>query len=129
MMKILNWISDCNSVYSLWKFAGNEFMLTENGVANTHTHTKLMIFSSILKPTFKFLYHNRKHGCLFFTVHRTVFSQYIKLCKTICHNLSQHCTVPFLCPIFSPESANACYSTTHRWRTKNYYNSSLKRKE
>ena len=53
-----------------------------------------MIFLSILKPILKFLYHNGKHGCVFFAVHRTVFSQYIKVHKLICHHLSWHCTAP-----------------------------------
>ena len=42
---------------------------------------------------FKFFYQNKKYGCLFFAVHRTVFSQYLKMHKLICHNLSWHCTL------------------------------------
>ena len=33
MIKLLSWISDCNSVYSVhWEFIGNRLMSTENGV-------------------------------------------------------------------------------------------------
>lgn len=31
---------------------------------------------------------NGKHGCVFFTLHRTVFRQNIKMYGIICHNLS-----------------------------------------
>jgi len=39
----------------------------------------------------------------FFAVHRTVFSQCIKIHERISYHLSWHCTVPFLCPGFSPD--------------------------
>lgn len=45
-------------------------------------------FSEILKHTLKLLYQNRRYGCLFFAVHRTVFSQCIKMYVSICDNLS-----------------------------------------
>jgi len=34
MINVFSWISDCNSIHSIWKFAGDVFMLTENGVTN-----------------------------------------------------------------------------------------------
>lgn len=40
------------------------------------------------------------------TVHRNVFSQYIRMHSVICHYLSQRYTVPSLCPGFSSDSAN-----------------------
>lgn len=43
---------------------------------------------AILKPDLKFLYHNRYTDTFFFAVHRTVFSEYFKLNKINCHNLS-----------------------------------------
>ena len=34
----LSWMSDCSSVHSIWKLAGNIFMSTENGITNTTKH-------------------------------------------------------------------------------------------
>ena len=42
----------------------------------------------ILKDILKFLYQNGKQGHQFFAIHRTVFSQHIKMHKIICYNLS-----------------------------------------
>jgi len=36
-----------------------------------------MTLSAVLKPVLKFIYQNEKQGCMFFAVHRTVFSQRI----------------------------------------------------
>lgn len=81
----------------------NVFML--NGVANMQKKKKKkMIFLAVLNPVIKFLNQNRKCGCIFFSVHRTVFSQSIKMHKIIFHKLSQHSTVPS--PCLSPDSAN-----------------------
>jgi len=61
-------------------------MLTGNRVANQQQQK--IIFLAILKPILKYLYKNRKHGCVFSTVSRTAFSQSVKIYKLICHNLS-----------------------------------------
>jgi len=66
----------------------------------------IIIFFAILKPILKFLYQDRNTAAYFFAVHRTAFSQWIKLHTIICYNLSQHFTAPSLCPGFSPDSAN-----------------------
>ena len=72
-----------------------------------HTQKKsCLFFFLILKPVFKFLCQKEKQGCLFFTAHRTVFSQCIKMQTIICYKLSWHCTVPSLCFGFSMDSAN-----------------------
>ena len=71
-----------------------------------HKYSKiLMIFLATLKLVLKFHYQNGKRGCMFFVVHRTVFSQLITVHKCICHNLSYHCFVPSLCPGSSLDSA------------------------
>ena len=95
-------MSDCNSLHFIWKFAGNVFMSTENRLANMNW----WFFLALLKHILKFLYQNRKHGCMFFTVQRTVFSLYIKMHNIIGHKLSWHCTVPFPCSGFSPDRAD-----------------------
>ena len=51
-------------------------------------------FLATLKLVLKFHYQNGKRGCMFFVVHRTVFSWFIKMHKLICCNLSWHCSVP-----------------------------------
>lgn len=43
----------------------------------------------------------------YFSVHRSVFRQCIKMQKIICHNLSWHCTMPSGCPDFSSGSINS----------------------
>ena len=82
----------------------------------------MIFFSSILEVLLTFLYQKRKQGCLFFTVHRTVFSQGIKMHTTICHHLSQHsAALPSLCPGFSPDSINnkpmfgCCWAMGAQW--------------
>ena len=68
----------CSSVHTPWKSVGDVFMLTENGVKNTHKNWWLLPFLFLIsKPVLRFLYQNKKHGCMFFTVHATVFSQRI----------------------------------------------------
>lgn len=41
--------------------------------------TNFFFFLAVLKPIPKSLYWNRKHGCMFFFVHRTVFSQCMEM--------------------------------------------------
>ena len=43
-------------------------------------------FFEILKTILKLLYQNRKHGCIFFAVHKAVFRQYITVHTVICYN-------------------------------------------
>lgn len=74
----MSWISDCNSVYFILKFAINVLLLTENGVKNI--------------PILEFLYEDRKHSCLFFTVHGTVFNQCIKMHTIVSNRLSSGST-------------------------------------
>ena len=85
MIMFLSWISDCNSIHSIWKCAGHVFMLTKNGVANTNR----WLFLALLKPILKLLYQKWKHSCIFFTLQSTAFSQSIKMHTIICHHLSQ----------------------------------------
>lgn len=40
MIRILNRMSDCNSIHSIWKFTGHIFMSTEIGVANVQKKKK-----------------------------------------------------------------------------------------
>ena len=79
MMESLSWVSDCSSIHSIWKFAGNVFMLTENGVANIQRSDGFFWCSSSL-------FSNREHGYVLFAVHRTAFSQCIKMHTIICQN-------------------------------------------
>lgn len=65
-------------------------MSTENEV----TSIKKWISLVISKPASEYLHHNGKHGCIFFTVHRSMFSQCTKMHNIICHLLSQHRTEP-----------------------------------
>ena len=44
MIRFLSWISDCNSIHPIWKFAGNVFISTGNGVTNKHTHAHKIAF-------------------------------------------------------------------------------------
>lgn len=60
-------------------------------------------FFAILEPILKFLYQSWKHSYIFFSIHRTVFSQLIKMHELICHKLSWNCTVPSPCSGFSPD--------------------------
>lgn len=56
-------------------------------------------FVGDLETGFKFLCQNAQHGCRLFSVHRTMFIWSCKIHKLICHNLSQHCTMPSPCPL------------------------------
>ena len=77
-------------------------------VISKYKYIYFFFFGAILKPVLKFLYQNGKHGCIFFAVHRTVFSQCIKMHTIICHHLSQHCTaLPSLCPGFHRHHINS----------------------
>ena len=105
MDRFLSWMSDCNSVQFIWKFPGKVFTSTENGLVNVPK--KNQWFFAVLKPILKFLYQNANRGCIFFALHRAVFSQWIKMCNVTCHNLSWHCTVPSLCPVFSSDIVNS----------------------
>lgn len=53
-----------------------------------------MIFSAILKPIIKFPYWDGKCNCVFLAIHKTAFSQRIKIHKLTCCHLSWHCTEP-----------------------------------
>lgn len=80
-------MSDCNSIRSLWKFASNTFVNWKWSCKCT----KKVIFFQIMTPILRFLYQNRKHGCISFTVHRTAFS--VSKCMRLlaitstCHSL------------------------------------------
>lgn len=78
---------------------------------------KMMFFSETLKSILKFHYQNRRYIYVFFffSVHRTVFSQCIKVHKIICHNLSWHCNVPSLYPSFSPYKADCTAISVCCW--------------
>lgn len=82
-----SWMSDCNSIRSLWKFASNTFVNWKWSCKCT----KKVIFFQIMTPILRFLYQNRKHGCISFTVHRTAFS--VSKCMRLlaitstCHSL------------------------------------------
>lgn len=57
---------------------------------------RLMIFSSVWKTILKFVFENRKHA--FFTIHRTVSSQCIKMYKFFLpyFELALHCSLSML---------------------------------
>lgn len=71
---------------------------------------KTQTFFATLKAVLKFLDHNRKHSCLFFTVHRTVCSQCTRMHNPICHPFSQPCTAPC-----APVSAQTGLAVHHVW--------------
>lgn len=75
MMTHLSWMSNSKSIHSVWKFASNLFMSTEKWSYKY----KLVFFSIILKFLSEYLYQNRKHSFIFFSVHRNVFSQRTKM--------------------------------------------------
>ena len=100
------WLQLCTFI---WKFAGNVFEPTENGVANMYW----WFFSAVLNSVLKSLYENGKHSCILFTVCRTMFRHCMKMHTLICLHLSQHCTaLPSPCPCFSQHSVN---STPRVW--------------
>ena len=82
----LTWMSDYNSIHSIWKITGN--VIYVNWKQNCEYIKKnWRFFSAVLKPILKFLYQNGKHGCIFFSVLRTVLNQCIKIQTTICCHL------------------------------------------
>jgi len=50
------------------------------------------VFFCGLDNFFTLLHKNKKHGCVFFSIQSTVFSQRLKTQTTICHLLSQLCS-------------------------------------
>ena len=89
-------------------------MSTENGVSNIPKKC-WVFFSVILKPVLKFLYQNGKQGCIILTVHRIVFSQWIKMHTVISYNLIWHCTAPSPCSGSSPDSINSAPMLSCCW--------------
>jgi len=63
----------------------------------------------------KFLYQNWKHSCIFFTVHRAVFSQCIKMPKIVCHNFRQQCTTPSLASAQMMSITHWCLAVAEWW--------------
>lgn len=54
-----------------------------------HKYAKiLIIFLKIMKSVFKLLNQSEMQGYIFFTVHKILFSQCVKMCKIICLNLT-----------------------------------------
>lgn len=90
-MRLLSRMSDCSFTHSIWKLVSNVIDF---------------FFSAFLKPILKFLFQNRKHSWVSSTIHRAVFSQFIKMPTVICQNLCQHCPVPAPCPSVSPGSVD-----------------------
>lgn len=70
-------------LHSLW-YSSMLWHQEKKNVDNTLTFNSLLSSSKILK----FLYQNGKLDCIFFTIHRTVFSQHIKMNEIICHSMS-----------------------------------------
>lgn len=78
----------------------------------------MIFFFAVLKPVQKSLYQNRRHGCIFFAVRKTVFSQCKKnnnnnLKKNPEHHLPSvelalHCTFPV--SWFQPMWGSSCTS-------------------
>lgn len=79
----------------------------------------MIFFFAVLKPVQKSLYQNRRHGCIFFAVRKTVFSQCKKnnnnnLKKNPEHHLPSvelalHCTFPV--SWFQPMWGSSCTSS------------------
>jgi len=87
----LIWMSYGNSIHSMWKFASNIFMSTENGVAYTHTHTQDFFLKSW--KLFSNLFIEKENTAAYFSLFtvkktQTVSRQCIKMHKIIHHNLS-----------------------------------------
>lgn len=102
----MSWTSDCNSIHSIWKSSVLMYVCWLK--REPQIYQKKWMFSSVLKLILKFLYQNRKHSWVFlFAVHRTMFSQCIRMHPIICHHLSKHCTAPSPCPGFSSDSADS----------------------
>lgn len=57
-------------------------------------------FWAIFKPALIFLYHNGKHGSTRFTVHRTVFSQCVRMCKPLSSAIAE---LALPCPLLSAQ--------------------------
>jgi len=89
MTRFLSWLSDSTSIHPIWKKCVY--------VNWSHKYSKKW-----MKPTLKFLYHNGKHGCAFFVVHRAVFSQSINTHEITCRHWSWHHTAT--CALVSPIS-------------------------
>lgn len=70
LLFFLTWISDCNAVQLIWQFAGCccIYCIYVDWKWNRKysKKKKSVNFLAILRPVFKFLYHNREQGCLFF---------------------------------------------------------------
>lgn len=94
----LSCMSDCNPICSIWKFADWKWSCK-------YTNWWL---SAILKPVLKFLCQNGKPGCIFFTVHRTVYQTAYNYSPSI--GLALDCIHPVYC--FQPRQ---CWSYTHVW--------------
>ena len=73
----------------------------------------IFFFLATLKPILKSPYQNRKHGCIFFSVHGTVFRQCIKMHTIICHNLRITWFCVLACPLFKHQLIKQC-STQQR---------------
>jgi len=58
----LSWMSDCSSIHSIWKCAGNVFMLTDKGVANTPQ--KIDFFPRNLETYSQVLLSKSKARCI-----------------------------------------------------------------
>jgi len=100
-------IMDCNSVCSIWKFTPVnlvDFDSVDLHQLKMELQIKKSIFLAILQSVLKFIYQSRKHGCVFSSIHRTVFSQYIKIHTLPSFELAPHC---ILCPGFSPGGVNS----------------------
>lgn len=101
-MHVLPKSDDTNMV---WLRAEGYFSVVREGLWRksgevTGLEFRLQLYTDlkISKPILKFLYQSRKHGCIYFTVHRAVFCQWVKTHPPITHRVSK----PSLCPAFSP---------------------------
>lgn len=78
----LNWMSYLSSMYVPWRLTGNMFLLAEDGVTNIPKYYFLPtheIYLKILIPNQQMKLHN-------FSVHRIVWSWYVKNVHSWCVN-------------------------------------------
>lgn len=95
----LSCMSDCNPICSIWKFADWKWSCK---------YTNWWLLSAILKPVLRFLCQNGKPGCIFFTVHRTVYQTAYNYSPSI--DLALDCIHPVYC-----FQHRQCWSYTHVW--------------
>ena len=110
-------MSDCSSMHSIWKLAGNIFMSTENGVEEVAKYC----FPRNLEICFQILVSNQKPRLhIFHCSQDAVFSsQRVEMHKTVCLHLS----LPSFSFIWSAVVVwNVCLFNSFKWKVKSIIN-------